>query len=372
MLTFTKTPETDKEVKNMVIYTLLKNRGKMSRSDIANITKINMVSISNYVKSFIKKGLISEKQTGESSGGRPPILVDLNKDNVYAIGMHLTDSSVIGVLVNSTVGVVNKLSKDPASGELAEVVSEAVDSLKSGIDSSLLKGVAIVSSLSGNVDSVSLETKIEEKLSPRTGEAKLYMAPVSLACAYAEISRESNFPSDKIIYSFRDVGECVLWENFGFYNWQDHDQDEEGLSYLKPWDDIMGIRQRAKLIIEKGVGTEILHLAGGELKDIREIDVINAANKNDDVAIEILEFVGMSLGVRLAFLVNVFKPKKLILGGGVEKAGRFFIDPLRNSIEKLSMQAAFKKLEVKSASLGEEAAAVGSAALVIREIFMEG
>jgi len=370
MLSFTKKPETDKEIKNITLYNILKKKGQMSRSSISKLTNVNMVSISNYVNSFIKKGLLLEKQTGRSSGGRPPIFVDLNRETTYAIGIHVTDISVRGTTVNSTVEVVNNFKKEPATGNIASHVLEAIEYLKSTVQGSFLKGIAIVFSLSCDADSMSLQKIINERYLSCSENIPLYIAKAPLAGAYAEIVQDSDFPVNKIIYSFGDLGSCILWDNFSFYT--SRDEGIEHLQYLKPWNEIMSIRHMAKELINKGIGTEIVHFTQDRSGGITDNDVISAANKNDSVAIEILEFVGLNLGVRLAFLVNVFEPKKLIFGGGVERAGKYFIDPLRKSIERLSTQKALKHLDVKSSTLGEKAVALGAAALVIRELFMEG
>ena len=197
----------------------------------------------------------------------------------------------------------------------------------------------------------------------------LYIDKASISAAYAESIFNTSYPATPLLYSYKDIGDCVfLLEDSSFYVWDDKSQDN--LAYLKPWSADRSIKNYAREIIKKGVGTEIIHLAGGSIDKITEREVIEAARKDDNVAIEILEFTGLNLGVRLAYLVNVFKPKKLILGGGLEKAGKYFIEPLKKSIEKLAKDEALKNLKIENSALGEEAVATGAAALIVREAFM--
>ena len=119
-------------------------------------------------------------------------------------------------------------------------------------------------------------------------------------------------------------------------------------------------------------GTEIIHLSGGDAEKITKEMVFEAARKNDSVAQEILEFVGLNLGVRLAYLSNVFKPKTLLLGGGIEKAEDFFIEPLKKSTDMFISQKILKDIKVVKSVSGSDAPLKGAAGLVIREIFMEG
>ncbi len=361
MLSFTRIPRNEKEGKNITIYNILREKGGVSRSDISALTKINVVSISNYINTFIKNGLILEKQIGESSGGRPPILLDLNRDNVCVIGLHIRDSYILGVAIDFGIKTVNKIKKDIDSGDLEQAIIDIIDLLKK--DKSNIKGITLVSE-NTNIDITDLEKKIQDKF-----QIDLYIDKASISAAYAELILSPGYSATPLLYSYRDIGDCVfLLEDSSFYIWDDKSRDN--LAYLRPWNADMGIKNYAREIIEKGVGTEIIHLAGGSIDNITEREVIEAAKKDDNVAIEILEFTGLNLGVRLAYLVNVFKPKRLILGGGIEKAGKYFIEPLKKSIEKLAEDEALKDLKIENSALGEEAVATGAAALIVREAFM--
>lgn len=361
MLNFTRIPRNEKEGKNIVIYNILREKGGVSRSDISALTKINVVSISNYINAFIKKGLILEKQIGESSGGRPPILLDLNRDNVYALGLHIRDSYILGVAVDFGIKTVNKVKKDIDSGVLEQTIIDTINLLKK--DKTNIKGITLVLE-DRNIDITDLERKIQGKF-----QIELYIDKASVSAAYSELILGTGYPATPLLYSYKDIGDCVfLLEDSSFYVWDDKSQDN--LSYLRPWSADRSIKNYAREIIKKGIGTEIIHLAGGSIDKITEREVVEAAKKNDNVAIEILEFAGLNLGVRLAYLVNVFRPKKLILGGGIEKAGKYFIEPLKKSIKKLAKDEALKDLKIENSTLGEEAVAIGAAALIVREVFM--
>lgn len=361
MLSFTRIPRNEKEGKNITIYNILREKGGVSRSDISALTNINVVSISNYINTFIKNGLILEKQIGESSGGRPPILLDLNRDNAYAIGLHICDSYILGVAVDFGIKTVNKVKRDIDAGHLEQTIIDIIDLLKK--DKTNIKGIALVSE-DRNIDITDLEKKIQDKF-----QIDLYIGKASISACYAESILNAGYPATPLLYSYKDIGDCVfLLEDSSFYAWDDKSQDN--LAYLRPWSADRSIKNYAREIIKKGIGTEIIHLAGGSIDKITEKEIIEAARKNDNVAIEILEFTGLNLGVRLAYLVNVFKPKKLILGSGLEKAGKYFIEPLKKSIEKLAKDEALKGLKIENSTLGEEAVATGAAALIVREVFM--
>ena len=64
---------TDKERKNLAILETVKRSGPISKADVSKITKLNIVTVSNYVNDFVEKGLIIEKvlMFQAAAAGRP-------------------------------------------------------------------------------------------------------------------------------------------------------------------------------------------------------------------------------------------------------------------------------------------------------------
>src|SRR5664279_3648898 len=80
---------TDKERKNLAILEVVRKNGPISRTDISKLTELNIVTVSNYVSHYIKKGLVVEGELDESTGGRKPVLVELNPKAGYIVGVGL-------------------------------------------------------------------------------------------------------------------------------------------------------------------------------------------------------------------------------------------------------------------------------------------
>ncbi|MDP2980670.1 MAG: winged helix-turn-helix domain-containing protein, partial [Candidatus Omnitrophota bacterium] len=79
----------DHERKNFSILELIRRNGPITRADISKVTDLNIVTVSNYINSYIGKGLVSEGGMEASTGGRKPTIVKLNDDNAHAIGIDL-------------------------------------------------------------------------------------------------------------------------------------------------------------------------------------------------------------------------------------------------------------------------------------------
>lgn len=67
-------------------------------------------------------------------------------------------------------------------------------------------------------------------------------------------------------------------------------------------------------------------------------DVFEAAGKNDEIALEVVDYVAKHLGLVLGNLASSLNPSKIVLGGGVSRAGEL----LRSKVEKTFRKCAFR------------------------------
>ena len=70
------------------------------------------------------------------------------------------------------------------------------------------------------------------------------------------------------------------------------------------------------------------------------------------------------LGMAAANLVVVADPEMLVLGGIMASASDLLLDALRAEIARRLPKATFDALKIETATLGDEAAAIGAARLV--------
>ena len=94
-------------------------------------------------------------------------------------------------------------------------------------------------------------------------------------------------------------------------------------------------------------------------------DIFDAAKANDTVAVEQVEKMGNILGTALASIACVINPERIVIGGGVSKAGKILIDV----IEKHFMEQTFhacRNAEFALAELGNDAGIYGGACLILQ------
>ncbi|WP_342043157.1 ROK family glucokinase [Bacillus sp. OTU2372] len=102
----------------------------------------------------------------------------------------------------------------------------------------------------------------------------------------------------------------------------------------------------------------------GELFRITAKDIFDAARDNDQLAQKVLNEVSFHLGLALANIGNTLNPDKIVLGGGVSKAGDILLDSVKENFEKFAFPAVRNSTEIDIATLGNDAGVLGAAWLI--------
>jgi glucokinase len=109
-----------------------------------------------------------------------------------------------------------------------------------------------------------------------------------------------------------------------------------------------------------------VELSGGDPERVQGSVVTEAAKQGDELARQILAEVGRRLGEGIAGLVNVLDPDLVVVGGGAIAAGDLLLDPARDAFA-VAVEAPEHRqaVPIVAASLGNEAGAIGAAALAL-------
>jgi glucokinase len=94
-------------------------------------------------------------------------------------------------------------------------------------------------------------------------------------------------------------------------------------------------------------------------------DVFDCARDGDATSLEVVEEVAFHLGLALANLGNTLNPAKIVLGGGVSKAGTILLDKVQANFDKYAFQRVKESTEISIAILGNDAGVIGAAWLAM-------
>lgn len=124
-----------------------------------------------------------------------------------------------------------------------------------------------------------------------------------------------------------------------------------------------GIVRQAEEVIEENPESSLAKHAK-EHGEITAKDIFDLAKQGDALAEKIVEHTSDVLGLAIANVANILNPKKVLIGGGVSKAGDYFIDKIDQAFQKYALPRIRKACEIKEANLGNDAGMIGAAYLV--------
>lgn len=367
----------------------IKSYGPIGRAEIARRTKLSPATVTSISAKLISQNLVLEKSAGDSSGGRPPILLVINPKGGYVIGIKLTETHAVCALTDLEALIIAKSSL-PLSGhnpvqvvdDLAQMVLSFIREQK--IAKKQLLGVGV--GLAGIVDA---ENGILRQ-SPIYGwdnvplrdmlQSKLHI-PVYIENDVNTLTlTERWFGHGQGVDNFltvtvgRGVGLGIV-ANGQFYRGQIGGAGEFGHTTINPEGPLCACGKRGCL--ESYVGDPGLIRAAQEAAARGELsapvqtldDLLSLAQTGDSGALQIFDRAGRILGIGIANLINLFNPKKIIISGEGTREGDFLFVPMKESIQQNTMPGLFDKNIVEIAPWGDDAWARGAAGLVLREVF---
>ncbi|MGN6445896.1 ROK family protein, partial [Amnibacterium sp.] len=113
---------------------LIRSHAPISRVSLVDRTGLTQATVSAAVRSLLDDGLILESGRGESTGGKPPVLLEVNADARYAVGIQLGRESVAFVAVDLAGRVVGRMHGPGLGGRapgevIAGLARDVVDML---------------------------------------------------------------------------------------------------------------------------------------------------------------------------------------------------------------------------------------------------
>ncbi|WHY76123.1 ROK family glucokinase [Neobacillus sp. WH10] len=125
-----------------------------------------------------------------------------------------------------------------------------------------------------------------------------------------------------------------------------------------------GIVRLAMLELNKNDSSGELSKLFVENGKITAKDVFDCARNGDQLAKKVLEEVSFHLGFVLANIANTLNPEKIVLGGGVSKAGNILLEAVNNNFAKFAFSAVRNSTDLALATLGNDAGVLGAAWLI--------
>ncbi|MHA7941609.1 ROK family protein [Formosa sp. 3Alg 14/1] len=378
-----------------VILKLIKDNVQISRSALSKKSGLTPPTITRLVDELMHVDqLVESIGLGDSSGGRPPLIVKLKNENNYLIGIDLGATYIRGCLVDLNANFVSEMQ---VSTELEKGFESIVEKLVKIVEKFQKRknpddkiwgvglGVAgLVNSETGIIESspdfgwtnIDLGKELDKRLNLPFfyDNSTRLMALGELNMGIRE--NQKNFAIINMGYGIASglVVEGTLLKGYsGFAGEFGHisvDTDSEvqckcGMyGCLEALASGHRITSLGKAAVENNESELLKELARGDKELITAELVALAALQNDPASLKIYNDVAEYLCKGIGAISNLLNPETVYIGGGVSLNGNLLFDLIESKKNKYLLPSS-AKVKILPATHGDQATTIGAVALVL-------
>ena len=371
----------------------------LSRQDLSQATGLSPASVSNVTRELISDGVVVEAGSVDSDGGRPRVLLRMNADYGYVIGVDVGETRIRVELFDLMMTVRAKADYplNPHEHGVSQVVDGILAGLDTvladgGVDSSAVLGVgigvpgvveqgneALVHGQTYGWDAVPLESLL------RAGtELPLYIDNGAKTMGQAELWFGAGRGAQNAVIALIGSGVGVsIITNGSTYRGSTSSAGEWGHTTV-----MVGgrtCRCGSSGCLEAYVGAEAildrygqygLSLPGDDQDDQgsaldqeSQLAALLTAADTPGPAAEVLDDTVRYLGAGIAGLINLFNPERIILGGWAGLLlGERSLPAIREAARRHSLRQPFAETSIELCRLGPDAVALGAATLPVERL----
>ncbi|HEX7367453.1 MAG TPA: ROK family transcriptional regulator [Pelobium sp.] len=379
-------------LKKNIISFLCKN-GSYTIADICKEVNLSVPKVTNLIGELINDGLVEDLGKVESTGGRKPNLYGMVGNSVFFLGVDIKQNHInIGLtdlqknLIEIKEHIPYKLSNSQESlVDLIVIIKNFIKNLPVSKEKILGLGV----NLSGRINhstgySYSFFNFNEEPLSKSLEKElniKTFLENDSRAMAYGEFNAGLVKDEKNVLYLNLDHGLGMgVMINSQLYYGKSGFAGEFGhiplfnnniicqcgkKGCLETEGSGWALTRNFKEKIAAGTSSILIERKVKPLS-VDQIDmdsIIEAANNDDVLAIDLIAGLGDKLGRGIALLINLFNPELVIVGGSLAKTGEYLMLPIKSAINKYSLSLVNSDTIIKTSVLGEKSGVIGACLL---------
>jgi len=379
--------ESLRERNRLRVVDALRQRGAISRSDIARQTGLSRSTVSSLVADLQADGLVVERPepglAHGSQGGRPPILLSFDASAGAAVGIDFGHSH-LRVAVSDLASTIlaersRPLDTDHDAQQGLDAAAELVaDTLAdAGVARSAVLGAGMgLPGPIGSGEGVVGTSAILPGWIGMTAEAEMRRRldiPVM-------VDNDANLGAlaEAAFGAGRDAGDLVYLKvssgigaglilNGRLYRGSGGLAGELGHVLVNP-DGIVcrcGNRGCLETVAATGALIDLLRRSHGE--DLTVQAMLDLAHAGDAGCRRVIHDAGRALGQVVATLFNVLNPELVVVGGELARAGELLLAGVRESVARAALPETSRGADVVVGTLGDRAQVLGALALVVSE-----
>jgi N-acetylglucosamine repressor len=369
--------------------------GTMSNTDLGHYMKLSTPKIISLLTELKSESLIEELGQGISSGGRRPNQYGNNEHAFYIIGISIniykTSISIFNAKNNKiTNDQILSLNISHGISIIDEIVKFTENMIcEKQIPREKILGIGI--EMPGLVDSITGINKtymvsdlpVAEVFRKKFG-MEVLIENDAKSRAFAELRFGLAHSKRNVLAIHLDWGIGLgIIVNGKLYKGRDGfagefghlPMEENGIlckcgkqGCLETVASITAIARMVKEGMKTGRSSFLGQLIDEDMENFDIQKLLQAAMMGDQYSISILANAGHWLGKGFAYLIQIFNPEMIILGGRLSNAMQFILPPIQQSIQIFCNPELGNEIEIKVSELGNQAGIQGVAALLLEHI----
>jgi glucokinase-like ROK family protein len=377
--------------KGLVLRTVYQ-AGWISRADVARATTLARPTVSTAVAELIDAGLVTESGLGPSVGGKPPILLRVEDDGRYMIGVDLAESEFRGALVNLRGAIRHRLSLPihEQDGDAAlDLVHRLIDDLIQASDRPIV-GIGIgtpglMDARRGVVrNAVNLNWRdlpLGDLLETRH-RLPVYIANDSQVASLAELTfgQARDIANLIMVKVGRGIGAGIVLDRRPFYG-DDSGAGEIGHIVVEPGGGLCrcgnrgcletvastrALIQRAQAQWDASRPSPLQRLVTSP-EAITTGVLVQAAEAGDEAVRSLVAEAAGHLGQVISHLVGGLNIHHIVIAGSMARFGEILIRPIQAHVSSHTLRPLAESTRVEASQLGQDVVILGAAALLLSQ-----
>lgn len=379
--------------RNIIAY--MATHGEVTLAELTKELKISVPTITKLVQELADENIVNDLGKVETPGGRRPNVFGLTSSTIYFAGVHVGRDRMNCVITDLQNNMIYEITYDDFelidSEQCLEIICENIEKFirECGFERNKILGLGVC--IVGRVNTsegrsfkyfTTLEESLREIIEKRIGLRVIVENDTRARC-YAEYHFSRSKNESNVIYLHLGLGVAIgivsdgklYYGKNGFAGEFGHIPffDNEKICFcgkkgcLETEVSGIAIEEKMNELVRNGANT-ILRKRYEAKEQIHINDIVNAARNDDNLSIELIEEAGEKVGKAVAFLINIFNPESVIVGGNLAAAGDYIMLPLKSATNKYSLSLVYKDTKFRLSKMGENANAWGVAMLMRDQI----
>lgn len=380
------------------IFSMLQKSGPLTKNSITLSTKLKLTTLNRIMQPLEEARLVRQYQIGESTGGRKPVLYDVDANKYYLVGIDISRTYTQVILANLKLKVIEKLRFPMDAACTPEntlrIISDWLDSIliKLKINPQKLLGIGLgtVGPLDRKkgvmINPVNFEASGWANLPIKTMLEESWGIPAMVdnganAAVLAEMLYGKGKNLKNVVYFNFGIGIRTGLISSGTIIRTINDTEDAfahmvinidgeacscgNYGCIECYSSVFAITGKYLSELKRGESSKIPK----SLNEINYMDICLAAESDDDLAVKILSESAAILGTGLANFINLWNPDLVILSGPLIKHSTLFYKVCTETAsQKFYAKLDHSNIFSRGGYFEDIAIAVGSAALVVESL----